>query len=151
MLDYLKTLFKPSNDLAPVETDSALIHQASLALLLMCARADHKLDELELDAVRRIAAKHFDLSVANIEALISEANSLADASTSLYEFTSQINEHIAPQQKFELIKDMWQVAWADGRIDRYEEHLIRRVADLIYVEHARFVEAKWAAKNEAKI
>lgn len=151
MLDYLKTLFKPNNDPRQADAESAFMHQTSLAMLLMCARADHQLDELELDAVRRIAAKHFDLSVANIEALIAEANSQADASTSLYEFTSQINEHIRPEKKVELIKDMWQVAWADGRIDRYEEHLIRRVADLIYVDHARFVEAKWAAKNEAKL
>jgi len=37
---------------------------------------------------------------------------------------------------------MWQVAFADDNLDRYEEHLIRKVAELTYVSHQDFIRLK---------
>lgn len=142
MLDYLKQLFKEDQADVIEQLSDDSVHQASLALLVSCANADHSLDVRELDTIRMIASKHFDLNVAQTEALIERASDQTEASTSLYEFTSLINAHFDAAQKFQLISDLWRIAWADGRIDRYEEHLIRRIADLVYVEHARFIEAK---------
>ena len=72
-----------------------------------------------------------------------------DESTSLYEFTRVINDHYTPQQKQQLIYAMWTVAYADGDIDKYEEHLIRQVAELTYVAHEDYIRAKLRARDSS--
>jgi uncharacterized tellurite resistance protein B-like protein len=41
---------------------------------------------------------------------------------------------------------MWELAYADAELDKYEEYVIRKVADLIYVSHSEFIRAKTVAK-----
>ena len=86
------------------------------------------------------------LPTAEVHALMEQASDKADEATSLYEFTRLINDHFLEEEKQQLIHNMWVVAWADGDIDKYEEHLIRRVAELIYVSHQDFIRSKLAAR-----
>jgi uncharacterized tellurite resistance protein B-like protein len=72
----------------------------------------------------------------------------ARSATSLFQFTSLINSSYGYPEKIRLLHHMWEVAWADGRVDRYEEHLIRKVADLLYLSHGDFIRAKLASKPE---
>jgi uncharacterized tellurite resistance protein B-like protein len=60
----------------------------------------------------------------------------------MYQFTQQVNEHCSVQDKFDLIAGMWRIAYADGELDKYEEYVIRKVADLIHVAHSDFIRAK---------
>jgi len=115
---------------------------ASLALLIEVAKSDHNVDHIEQQEVVDLAIKTFGIAPDAQEALISQAKEIAGKSTSLYEYTSVINENYSENQKYQLIHSMWRVAFADGRIDRYEEHLIRKIADLIYVPHVQFIQAK---------
>ena len=68
-----------------------------------------------------------------------------DESTSLYEFTRVINDHCCAEEKVDLVGAMWAVAYADGDLDKYEEALIRQVAELTYVPHADYIKSKLAA------
>jgi uncharacterized tellurite resistance protein B-like protein len=128
-------------------SNSHSIELASLALLIEVAKSDHDISTVELDEIIQLSIKTFGISQSDQEALISQAKEVAKSSTSLYEYTSVINEHYSATQKFQLILAMWQVAYADTKIDRYEEHLIRKIADLIYVPHVQFIEAKHNASE----
>ena len=77
--------------------------------------------------------------------MIEQASDRVDESTSLYEFTRVINDHYSAEQKLQLVSCMWQVAYADGNLDKYEEHLIRRVAELTYVPHQDYIRVKLEA------
>ena len=77
--------------------------------------------------------------------LIAQAEAHLDEATSLYDFTRVINDHYLPAQKLELVASMWRVAYADGRLDKYEEYLIRQVAELCYVSHQDYIRTKLAA------
>jgi len=146
MLAALKKLFEDcaKNANAAEKTQHAE-KLAALVLLIQTGRADHHLDDIEMQKVIQLARDHFSLGDQCHNQLVELALKEAEDSTSLYQYTSLINEAFTPQQKFKLILDMWQVAFADGLIDRYEEHLIRKIADLIYVPHAQFIEAKHMA------
>ena len=74
-----------------------------------------------------------------------EAGERADAATCLYEFTRVVNDTASIEQKRELIGLMWRVAMADQTLSQYEEHVIRKVADLLYLPHSDFIRAKQAA------
>jgi uncharacterized tellurite resistance protein B-like protein len=77
------------------------------------------------------------------------AHEKAEESTSLYEFTAQVNAQFSVDAKLSLIKNMWRIAFADGEVDRYEDGVIRRVSELIYVSHSDFIRMKIAARDDA--
>jgi uncharacterized tellurite resistance protein B-like protein len=89
----------------------------------------------------------FKLNDATITNLLSLAESAADEATSLYEFTTLVNEHYSYDQRVKLIENLWRVAFADKKLDRYEEHLIRKVSDLVYVRHSDFIRTKLLVKT----
>jgi len=141
MIGALKALFEPARDDEPAVIEHRL-RLAAAALLIETARADSRQDGVEEAALADTLKRGLGLSDAELDDLVREANAQADAATSLYQFTRLINDHFPPARKRQLIIDMWKVAYADGDLDKYEEHLIRRVAELIYVPHEEYIRAK---------
>ena len=128
----------------PAEQEHAY-RLATAALLIEMTRADYDVKSVERDAVTRAVQRVFGLDAAETAELVALAEEEADAATSLYEFTRLINDNFEPEQKEHIVELLWQVALADGEIDKYEDHLVRRVADLIHVPHAVFIRAKHTA------
>jgi uncharacterized tellurite resistance protein B-like protein len=121
---------------------------SAVSLLIEVAKADHTLSSEEETKLIHTVKSLYGLSDAEQEELIELARQKSDASTSLYEYTSVINEHYSQEEKFQLVTLMWKIALSDNDLDRYEEHLIRRVADLIYLPHMKFIEAKHLAGSQ---
>lgn len=123
------------------------IHLACAALMIELCKADYSIDDSEIEKISSILQNKFDLPEDTMEELFDLAQQEADDATSLYQFTSLINEAYEYPAKITLIQNMWEVAFADGNLDRYEEHLIRKVAELLYVSHSDFIKTKLAVKN----
>jgi len=146
MIRALKTLFAPH----PQETEAQRRHRqrlAAAALLIETARADFFLGKEEQAVLEDLLSDTLSLERKEVQQLVAVAEEKVDEATSLYEFTRVINDYCDSGQKFQLIADMWAVAYADGDLDKYEEALIRRVAELTYVPHAEYIRAKLAAKG----
>ncbi len=151
MIDAIKRFFAQH-----LETDGAAeadlerrVRLAAAALLIETARADHSEEAAEVEALRRAVQRTFDLDEEATSELIDVAGRRANNSTSHYQFTSLIKDHFSPEQKTHLIELMWQVAFADRELDKYEEHLVRKIADLLYVPHRDFIAAKHRAMHKA--
>ncbi len=148
MIKKLLSLITPQENEPEIASEEA-IRLAAISLLVQVAKADHSLSEQEESKLVELVNAHFNESKQlEHDELIDLAMAKSDASTSLYEFTSLINENYSMSQKFQLITLMWQIAFSDNVIDSYEEHLIRRVADLVYLPHVKFMEAKHIAQQE---
>lgn len=151
MLQSINNFFdkhlSPSEENNSNETSVDKIHLASAALMIELCRADHSIDDSETRKISSILQSKFDLSEETLEQLFSLAQQEADEATSVYQFTNLINESYDQSAKIVLIQDMWEVAFADGNLDRYEDHLIRKVAELLYVSHSDFIKTKLAVKN----
>jgi len=80
--------------------------------------------------------------------VVSQAMSEAEATLSLHEHVSFINENLQKSDKIALVEHMWRVAIADGNIDRYEEYTIRKLCDLIHVKHRDYIQAKHRALEQ---
>lgn len=128
----------------PTEQEHAY-RLAAAALLIEMTRADHDVKGVERAAVARAVRRAFALGESETDELLALAEREADEATSLYEFTRLINRHLDPKQKEHLVELLWLVALADGEIDRYEDYLVRKVADLIHVPHMSFIRAKHTA------
>lgn len=121
---------------------------AMAALLVEVARADHHVDQIELDHLLILLERKFSLMPEERALLAERAQSAASDATSLHQFTQLINQECTQDEKFALIKAMWELAFVDGKLDKYEEYVIRKVADLIYLSHSDFIRAKTLAKSE---
>ena len=126
---------------APEFSDEAL-HLASAALLVEVATIDQDFSELEKKQLQDLLVKECHLSPEESLELIDEAETASADSASLYEFTQKINQHFSEAKKIRLIENLWKIAYADDYLDKHEEHIIRRIADLIHVRHQHFIQAK---------
>lgn len=149
MLEKFKDLFIRRNSYNA--HGARTLELAAAALMIELCRADFKSDPREQQAIVDAIQKTFDLNDAALAEIITEAETVNAASTSLYEFTSVINDRCDEQEKYLLVCDLWRVAFADGNIDKYESHLISKIAELIYLPHALYIKAKLeiAASNKA--
>jgi uncharacterized tellurite resistance protein B-like protein len=125
---------------------------ASAALMIELLKTDAHIDERETRALREILSSTFALEDAKLNEIIALAEEEAKHAVSLYDFTSLVNEQYNYEEKVLLIRNLWQLALADDHLDKYEEHLIRKTADLIYVTHSDFIRMKLqvrAADNQS--
>ncbi|MFC4240329.1 tellurite resistance TerB family protein [Marinobacter oulmenensis] len=148
MIEHLKKLFaQPDNE--PVQPDRHQLAVAATALMVQLSRVDNDEDQRELETIVDCAVKAHEITREEATDILDDALAHADDATSLYEFTGQINEYLDQANKQSLLESIWRVAFADGRIDKYEEHLIRRMADLLHLNHREYMQARHAAETAA--
>ncbi len=151
MIDKIRQFFE-QNILISEDTDEQVLeHQLQLAcaaLMIEVLYADHCFGQRELDTLRRILQEHFELGPQDADRLIRLADEERIEATDYYQFTSLINEFYTQQQKRELITRLWQMAYADSKVHKLEEHLVRRLADLLHVPHSAFMQSKHKAATE---
>ena len=144
LLKKLKDLLG-SESTATGEVEDRALELACAALMFEVARADFSVETTEQDVVTSLLTAQFNLSADEVSTITEAAVEQADAATCLFEFTRTLNELASAEQKRNLLAMMWRVAMADNELSRYEEHVIRKVADLLYVPHGDFIAAKQSA------
>ena len=111
-------------------------------LLIEVSKADDSFDEVEKDKIVDILKKNFSLESDQTKILIKLADEKNQEMISLYEWTSEMNKNYSYSEKVNVIKVLWDVAYADGHIDKYEDYTIRKISELLYVKHQDFIKAK---------
>ena len=111
-------------------------------LLIEVSKSDDAFDESEKQKIIHIIKNKFSLDDNQMTFLLEIADKKNNDMISLYEWTSSINESYNYDQKKDLIKLLWEVAYADGRIDKYEDYTIRKISELLYVKHTDFIRMK---------
>lgn len=132
---------------APKSTDVGL---AAAVLLVEVTKADHTIDESEHTAMLAAIDQLCPNLDANTsaESLLEEALNVSKSANDMQRFTSVIHDQWSNAQKSELLIALWKVAYANDELDKYEEHIIRRIADLIYIPHSEFIRTKLIARDQ---
>ena len=118
------------------------LDKACSALLIEVAFADKVFDESEISSLTTSLKEIYNLEHETINELVSDAEKTVNESTSLYEYTRVVNDEFSYNDKLVLLSRIWKLAFADGAIDKYEEHLIRKISDLIHISHSDFIKIK---------
>ncbi len=146
MIESIKSFFE--NKLTKKEKEEApssamsRVDLTCAALLVEVMNSDHELDEREHQEFMAVLQQSYNIAESDLEELTQLAKDEAFEATSLYEFTKLINDSYDYEQKVGLIENMWRIAFSDKRLDKYEDHLIRKVSELIYVSHSDFIKTK---------
>lgn len=146
MIQALKSLFIQPAKESP-EALQQRLNLATAAILVETAQADFEQDKREQQLMQELLCESLSLPREEVQALVQQAQARVEQATSLYEFTRLINDNFDAAAKSSLILAMWRVAYADGNLDKYEEALIRQVADLTYVPHSEYIRCKLLAKS----
>lgn len=123
---------------------------ATAALMIEMTRADFHVNHDEQRAIAETLQRHFGMSREETGELVQLAQLEADQSVSLYQFTTLVDKYFTPRQKTEVVEMLWRVAFADGHKDKHEEHLVRKIADLLHVSHTDFVRTRHTVEMEMK-
>ncbi len=144
MTQWFEQLKSIVNRHEPGADDNALARAAAVVLLEVAA-VDDNMSSAELDVVHQAVHRAFGLSQNEVEELLEEAHQLREDAVSLHDFTRSLRTGLERDQRDALIGWLWKVALADGRLDRFEEQLMRRLADLLGVPHEEFIRRKHLA------
>ena len=146
MIDRIKSFFA-KNVLEPEETVTSE-QIAVAALLIEVMVIDGNLDAQELESISQTLCNILELEAEMVEELLRLSREEVAEATSVYQFTREINEHFELDKKMNLLTAMWRVAYADGYLDKHEEGIIRRVADLLHIRHNEYIRCKLAARGQ---
>lgn len=145
MLSTIRDFFERNIGGGPAQ-DPHSIELATAALLVEAMRIDAGTTAAERDAVQRAIRAKFGLAEAETDALIALAEEEMRQATDYYQFTSLINQRFSQAQKERVLELMWRVAYADADLSAHENHLMRKVADLLHVTHGEYIAAKMRAQ-----
>jgi len=130
------------SDEKDTDSDERRLHLAATVLLVEMVRVDQQAKPEEQTALVEGVSSTFGLSEQETSELIQLAEQEANDATSYHTFTSLINQGFSKQQKISVVELLWEIAYADFELEMYEEHLVRKLADLLYVSHSDFIAAK---------
>lgn len=145
MLTAIRNFFDQHIAAQPDESEASAERRAQIAaavLLVEVARSDQYFSDAERQAVLGSVQSKFGLSTAEAQELIALAEAQSRDAHDIYQFTSKIDASFPPERKVRLIEELWRAAYSDSALHEYEEHLIRRVADMLHLSHAQFIAAK---------
>ena len=148
MLKKIKSLFFKTSEEETTEVQVAqTIDKTCASLIIEVALADKVFDESEINLLKNMLLDTYSLKLDDANELIANAEKTVNESTSLYGYTKEVNDNFDYQSKLGLLDQLWRMAFADGNIDKYEEHVVRKISDLIHITHNDFIQSKLRNKK----
>lgn len=120
-------------------------HREQLAVALLLgemARADFDVSPAEQSEMRLLLQHRYQLDEAAADDLLRRGLTGASRATSLHDYVCVLNERLDYPSKVEVVEMLWEMAYADGRLEMHEESELRKIAGLLYISNADFIRAK---------
>ncbi|MEL7023872.1 MAG: TerB family tellurite resistance protein [Pseudomonadota bacterium] len=129
------------------------VRLATATLMAEVARADDVLDTRELAALKQRLQTQFELDEQTAATVVNDGLESSEESVSLQGFTRTLHEHLDADEKTRIIDMLWEVAFADGELDKHEDALIAQIGELMYVPRSEVLRLKdkWLTNNSDSI
>lgn len=123
-------------------SDEVTIELACAVMLCEVMRADGHFDQQEQAKLALLLVEQFHLNEQEVKQIIDQALIQSEQATDFYRYTSKINQHFSIEQRITIVKQLWKMAYADGELASIEEHVIRKIADLLHLRHSEYIQTK---------
>ena len=144
MIQKLRNMFERETE-TPVQNE---IQLAAAALMIEVMRSDNEIAAEEVNRVSVLLGEQFELNENDTRELIDLASGKVNQSVSMFNFTKQIKSSWTNQERVMLLQQLWSIAYADGRVDAHERHVIRKIGALLYMTERQMYAAKERARRE---
>ena len=148
MFEFILDNFRKCKEGKDLENKNHAIKIAACALFLEMVQANGDFSEVEKSKIFDIFKSNFSLTENEINQFISESQEKIKKSVSSYEFTEIVNQNFDNEEKYNLIKSLWHIAFADGNLDEFEDHYIKKIASNLNLSHKDRIAAKLEVKTE---
>ena len=145
MIDLLKKFFSKTTNEASAGRNvrtSPDVRLATCALLLEMAHIDGKFSDLEKESIVELLRNNYQLSAEHAAALMQAAEDELEESIDLWQFAKLINENYSTEEKIKVIETVWQVVYTDEILDKHEDYLVHKLANLLRLSHKQLIDAK---------
>jgi uncharacterized tellurite resistance protein B-like protein len=145
MIDLLKKVFTKTTNGASTGKSvrtSPDVRLATCALLLEMANIDGRFSKLEKERIVELLRNNYQLSAEHAAALMKAAEDELEKSIDLWQFAKLINENYSTEEKIKVIETVWQVVYTDGILDKHEDYLVHKLANLLRLSHKQLIDAK---------
>ena len=124
---------------------------ATAAVLLDIAYADGQFTPSEDGNVAGFLTQRFDLSPDDARELLEAADEIRKKTVDHFALTHYIRKNAPLVERIEIVKTMWRLVYSDGKLSEYEAYLVRKLADLLGLEHHVMIDAKSAVLRELNV
>ncbi|MBW2559067.1 MAG: TerB family tellurite resistance protein [Deltaproteobacteria bacterium] len=144
MIDLVKKFFGKSTKNSTVEGEDSVhdLRIATCALLLEMSRVDGEFSESERESILSIIKKEYEVDDEHVTAITEAADKELNGSLDLWQFTNLINQNYTQEEKIEIIEMVWRIAYTDGKLDKHEDFLVHKLANLLRLTHRQLIDAK---------
>lgn len=150
MLSKISAFFQSLAETENSQENEISLEIACSVLLCEVMLADGQLDDTEKAKLNDIISSQFQLTDIEVAEIIQHALLLCENATDFYQFTSKVNESYSLEQRIKMLELLWQVAYADGELASIEEHIIRKIADLLHLRHSEYIQTKLNSQENTK-
>jgi uncharacterized tellurite resistance protein B-like protein len=148
MINKITDFFNNLLDTEEVNDTCQLSIEISCAVLLCeVMRADSVYTTSEQDVLTDILIKEFHLTAPEVTSILEQALQLSENANDFYRFTSKLNRHYSLDERKRIVALLWRIAYADGDLASIEEHIIRKIADLLHLRHSEYIATKITAQQ----
>jgi uncharacterized tellurite resistance protein B-like protein len=145
VIDLMKKFFSkdsisPSQE--PRKGTSHDVRVATCALFLEMAHIDGEFSDTEREHIIQALKKDHGLSEEAVAELLNASQKELKGSIDLWQFTNLINQNYTLEEKIRIIEMVWQLAYTDGTLDKHEDYLLHKMANLLRLSHKQLIEAK---------
>ncbi len=129
----------------PVEDEQGRFDRVQIAtciILLEVAKYDDEFSSIEKETMKAIMKNDFSISGESIEDLMKVAEEQREESVDIWEFTNVINQHFSREEKLKMMEAAWKIIYADEKLNKYENHYVHVLANLLRLRHADLIDAK---------
>jgi len=148
MLNKISDFFNTLLSTDKTEAECTLSVEIACAVLLCeVMRADSVFTSNEQDELSAIITEQFNLTEQEVSSILEQAFELSENASDFYQFTSKLNQYYSLDERIKIVTLLWQVAYADGELANIEEHIIRKIADLLHLRHSEYIATKIAAEQ----
>jgi uncharacterized tellurite resistance protein B-like protein len=145
MRDIVKRFFSKITSETPKPAGHAPEHDARIAtcaLFLEMAKIDETFTREEMDKILAILKEKYALSSEHADELVAAAGEELEGSIDYWQFARLINENYSTEEKIDIIETLWRIVYVDGKLDKYENHLIHKLANILRLSHEQMIAAK---------
>ena len=121
---------------------------ATAGLFLEMVYADFEIHPDEEKQLTDALSNLFDLTQEEINQLLNKAKQNRDQRQDIWQFASLLKDHLERDQRLQILTNLWRIVFADGRVDKYEDALMRKITNLLGLDHSEMIETKLRVKNE---
>ncbi|OGE23108.1 MAG: hypothetical protein A3J42_00815 [Candidatus Dadabacteria bacterium RIFCSPHIGHO2_12_FULL_53_21] len=148
MLSMFKKFFEGSGADNKGEDKDARLRTATCVLLLEAATADDSFSDIEQKKVVEILKSRFGMTDEAVKDLIDESKRARQNEADIWYFTNLINQNLSNEEKYDMMKEVWEVIYSDGSLGEFENYVAQKLYRMLNIDHSKFIELKLKVKNE---